>query len=650
MANTLLLCDCHGTQMIDTDAIKASGLAWSRCRTALCTSELGQVATALQAGDVIVACGQERAVFEDLAQDQETGIAGCVDLRDRAGWSEQGAEAGPKMAALAAEAVLPASHTPVRDVVSEGVCLIVGSAGVVLPLAERLAPVLVVTALVTDEPEGHWSREFDVVRGKLRRVTGALGGFEVVIDALRELRPGGRGDFTFSEPRDGGHSHCDIVIDVSGAAPLVPAPNKRDGYLRADPGDPLAVERVAFDAAQLVGTFEKPLYVRLQESLCAHSRAERKGCSNCLDICPTGAIAPDGDHVSIDPAVCAGCGACAALCPSTAITYEYPPLQHLLRRMETLVTTFCAAGGTAPRLLVHDTHGAEMIRLVARYGRGLPADVIPLEVSTVSGFGHAEMLAGLAQGFGGVAILLAPVSERDALEREHALAEAIVGSGRLALLDPADPDELAECLYASTHIANPVDPVLLLGDRRQVTRLAAQALVPDLSEPLPLPEGAPYGATVVDPSACTLCLSCVSLCPSGALLDNPDLPQLRFQESACLQCGICVSACPESAISLQPRLDLSEAALAQRVLNEEEPFACIECGALFGTGSTVERILQKLAGTHPMFATSRQARLIQMCDDCRVKSQFHGTDAPFAVGDRPRVRTSEDYQSSRKDH
>ena len=180
------------------------------------------------------------------------------------------------------------------------------------------------------------------------------------------------------------------------------------------------------NGTQLVGTFAKPLYVRLEDNLCAHSRAGQVGCSNCLDICPTGAITPTGDHVAIDPAMCAGCGACAALCPSTAITDDDPPLDHLVRRMQVLAKTYRAAGGVAPRLLVHDAHGAEMIRLSARFGRGLPADVIPLDLSVISGFGHSEMLAGLGLGFAGVEVLLAPSTERDALNRELALAAATV--------------------------------------------------------------------------------------------------------------------------------------------------------------------------------------------------------------------------------
>ncbi len=651
MASKLVLCDCEGTQSLNAEGISAAcDLGCSKVHTALCTREL-ETAAELMKGDeqLVIACGQESAVFRELAEELGVSEPGFVDLRDRAGWSEQSADATPKMAALAAEALLSQPITPSVDVISEGTCCIIGSGEVAYQLAEQLSGVLAVTVLVTDDAEP-LSRSYDVARAQVRNLGGALGGFTWHLDQVQQLLPGGRGDFSWSAPRDGATSRCDIVVDLTGASPLVAAPDKREGYLRADPRDPVAVARIAFDAVQLVGTFEKPLYVRLNESLCAHSRAEQTGCSNCLDICPTGAITPAGDHVAIDPMICAGCGACAALCPSTAITYEDPPVSAVLSRMHILARTFRRAGGLAPRLLVHDAHGAQMIRMAARYGRGLPANVIPLELNVVSGFGHAEMLAGLAHGFARVDVLLGHKTERDALDRELALAQAISGQDVLSLIDVADPDALTDLLY-SQEVSQPIsEPVLPLGNRRQIARLAAQALNPEAEEPLALPEGAPYGAVAVNTDTCTLCLSCVSLCPSGALIDNPDKPQLNFQQDACLQCGICSTICPEQAITLVPQLDLSDKALSQQMLNEEEPFECVECGAAFGVRSTVERIMEKLSGTHPMFATSDQARMIQMCDNCRVNAQFHSTDNPFQSAPRPRVVTTDDYLSKRKDH
>lgn len=276
--------------------------------------------------------------------------------------------------------------------------------------------------------------------------------------------------------------------------------------------------------------------------------------------------------------------------------------------------------------------------------------MLPLQLDVISGFGHAEQLAALATGFVAVDILLSPGTERDALENDVALAAAVAGSDKIRMLEPAEPDALCDLLYGIKAPAAVATPILPMGTRRQVTRLAAQALNPQADAPLDLPASAPYGAVLVDQDACTLCLSCVSLCPSGALLDNPDKPELRFQEDACLQCGICKTVCPEQAISLQPQLDLSDAALSQRILNEEEPFACVECGKLFGVKSTIEKITEKLAGKHSMFGNPDAARVIQMCDDCRVQAQFHATDNPLAGGERPRPRTTEDYYSDRKDH
>jgi len=39
-----------------------------------------------------------------------------------------------------------------------------------------------------------------------------------------------------------------------------------------------------------------------------------------------------------------------------------------------------------------------------------------------------------------------------------------------------------------------------------------------------------------------------------------------------------------------------------------------------------------------------------MCDTCRIEAQYHSENSPFQGGDRPRVVTTEDYLSKRRDH
>ena len=648
---TVLLCSCEGTMKVDADtAAAALGGAVVKSVDALCTKDVDVAGAALQSdGTTLIACGQMASFFEEIASELETeGSLITTDIRDRAGWTAD-ADAQAKQAALLAEALVPVPATPTKDVVSEGTCLILGAADDAVAAAERLADTLAVTCLLSDAGDDIVpSGEYDIATGRLASATGALGGFTISVDGYRELLPGGRGAASFSAPKDGAKSGCDIILDLRGDGPLFPADHKREGYVRADPGRPADVERAIAEVRDLQGVFEKPLYIRFDETVCAHSRANQSGCDRCLSVCPTGAITPAGDTVSIDPDICAGCGACAVVCPSGAASFDDPGVDVLFTRLRTLASTYRKSGGAKPpRVLFHEATGSEMIALSARFGRGLPSDVIPVAVSSVEGVGHAEMLAALGVGFVEAILLPGPRTDRAVPERELAMTNAIAPDGG-RLLDVADPDALEAALYDAVATRAPVaDPILPMGGRREVTRVAATALT-QADAPLPLPDGAPYGAVVIDSDACTLCLACVSLCPVGALGDSPDKPQVRFQETACLQCGICANTCPENAISLVPQLDLAKEALSHRVLNEEEPFECISCGTPFGVKSTIERIVAKLEGTHWMYQGSDNTKLIQMCDDCRVQAQYHQDASPFKMGERPRVRTTDDYLKDKK--
>ena len=648
---TLLLCSCEGSMTLDPETAQAATGAESVRRVdRLCTGDLDVAAKALADGDTMIACAQMATLFDELAEDLQTAPALTTDIRDRAGWTAD-KNAHAKQAALLAAARLPVASTPTRDIISEGTCLILGASDVALPAADALADTLAITVLLSDAPDDLTpSGAYDIATGHIRSATGALSAFAVTVDRFATASPGGRGAARFSAPKDGATSTCDIILDLRGDGPLFPADHKRDGYVRADPGDPLATRDAIAKARTLQGVFEKPIYIRFDAHICAHSRASQTGCNRCIDVCPTGAITPNGDTVHIDPDICAGCGACAAVCPSGAASYDDPKVETLFARLRTLASTYRAAGGTAPRALFTDAeYGSEMIALSARFGRGLPADVIPVEVPNIEGVGHAETLAALAVGFSAVDILPTPRSDLAVPTREIALARAVAPEARITLLDATDPDALETALYGTAPDAPKIEPILPLGGRREVTRIAAAALNPT-DTPIPLPGGAPYGAIALDSDACTLCLACVSLCPVGALSDNPDRPEVRFNEGACVQCGICASACPETAIALEPRLNLDKDALAPVVLHGEDPFECIECGKMFGVKSTIERIAEKLGGQHWMYADSAQTRMIQMCDTCRITAQYHQENSPFKGGQRPAVRTTQDYLDERDEN
>jgi ferredoxin len=333
----------------------------------------------------------------------------------------------------------------------------------------------------------------------------------------------------------------------------------------------------------------------------------------------------------------------------------------LLTRLRALLGTFRSAGGNDPVLLIHESrHGGGLIDAIARRGRGLPARVLPLAVEEIAQLGFEHLAAAAAYGAMDVLVLV-PQSKRAeiaGLEATLGYVRAVLdGLGhageRLRLVIEDDPDGLEDLLWdlpVRTLVA--VGDFLPLGGKRALMRAALDKLhrtAPAPVDQVELPEGAPFGALRIDVAGCTLCLACVGACPTGALLDNPERPMLRFIEDACVQCGLCRSTCPEKVIALQPRIDFTLEARTPRLVKEEEPAQCTRCGKAFGTKSSIERIVAKLSGRNPLFQTPEQVALIRMCDDCRVKVQFETKDNPFQFGTVRRPRTSEDYLRDRSE-
>jgi ferredoxin len=662
---TILICSCEDTMPLDAQAVRR-GCGGSQITTArqLCRAELEleRYRAAVTAGAALtVGCTQEAPLFSEIAG--SNADVRFANIRETAGWSAEAADAGPKMAALLAVAAEPEPAVPFVALTSAGVILIYGRDAQAIEAADLLKDHLDVTVLITPPAELTPKRlsDFPVVRGNIRLAKGHLGAFELTIDDYAQPSPSSRDALVFGPAKDNAVSRCDIVLDISGHAPLFPAADLRDGYLRADPGDPAAVLKAVLKARDLVGTFDKPRYITFTQELCAHSRSRIVGCTRCLDLCPTGAIAPAGDHVAIDARICAGCGQCAAACPTGAAAYALPPADALMRKLRLLLTAYRNAGGERAIVLLHDEpHGAPLIDALARFGDGLPANVLPLCVNEVTQVGLEAVAAAFAYGASALVFLLHEKPRHDiaGLAGTLALADPILlglgfGSERAAKIETDDPDVLGQRLRAMMATAPAPRPsgFLPAGPKREVLRLALRELhgaAPAPVDIIALPTGAPFGAVEVDAKSCTLCLACVSACPTGALLDDPERPMLRFVEDACVQCGLCKATCPEKVITLKPQLDFRAATSPARVLNEQEPFCCIRCGKAFGVRSTIERVVAALADKHWMYqGADRRLDAIKMCADCRVIAVTEAELAAAGGRARAATRTTDDYLRER---
>lgn len=661
----LVACSCENSMKLDADAIRRA-CPGAKLQTAdnLCRRQMALFETLLDETDrLVIGCAQEAPLFSAAAE--EAGYAGALtfrNLRETAGWSDQAADAGPKMGALLASGLEADAAPRLHEATSEGVVLVYGRDETALAVGRALAGELDVTVLLTGETPVAPPRidDFPVARGRIVAAKGALGGFELTLDGFARAKPSSRATLLWGEARDGAQSRCDLIVDVSGGRALFDAADLRAGYLRADPAHPAQVEKIAREALALVGSFDKEKAIDFRADLCAHSRNRRVGCRRCLDLCPTGAIAPAGDHVAIDPMICAGCGQCASACPTGAAGYDLPPADALMRRVRRMALGYSAAGGADALILFHDrAHGAELIDALARFGAGLPAYVLPVEVEETTSVGPETALAALAWGATGVAFLTRARPRHDlrGLAQTVAIAGTIAaglgyGAEVVRALGFDDPDALRVALdefppgEASKTPAR-FEPRGRKRDLLNVALAELHAAAPAPSPRIDLPEGAPLGGLSIDVSGCTLCLSCVSACPTGALGDHAERPELSFDESLCVQCGLCAATCPEKVIALTPRLDFEARAAGRIVVKREEPALCAACGKPFGTKSSVAKITAKLAD-HWMYRDApERLALIGMCEECRaVQSVKDGFD-PHAAPQRPRVRTAEDYLRER---
>lgn len=666
----VLVCNCEKTMPLDGERLaKACGAAvptgeGAGLATQLCRAELWRFQEALKTGEPLtVACSQESPLFDEQREElgSKTPVT-YVNIRETAGWSSEAADATPKIAALIAAAAVPAPTLPAVSMSSQGIALIYGRDERAIAAARQLSSRLDVTIML-DRPldvAGQPMMDLPIVQGRIVSARGHLGAFELVIDDYALPLPSSRQSLVFGPAKNGATSRCDIIVDLTGGTPLFSAHEKRDGYLRPDPNDPAAVQRALFDAADLVGDFEKPVYVDYHAELCAHSRSRKTGCTRCLDVCPTGAITSAGDHVAIDPYICGGCGNCGAVCPTGAADYRLPPAATLTEQLRALLLAYREAGGRQAVLLVHDgKHGAPLIDALARYGDGLPARVLPLPVHAVSECGIAFFASAFAYGAADVRVLV-PAKRKDdlgGLAQQMALAEsALVGlgfeGGRLGLIETDDPDQLSAALRALPQREGPSNASYLpMGRSRDLARLAFRHLhkvAPQPVDTVALPPGAAFGNVQIDSAGCTLCLSCVSACPTGALSDDPERPRLTFTEDACVQCGLCKNTCPEKVIALEPRLSFTEASASARLIKEEEPFHCVRCGKAFGTKSSIERIIAQLEGKHWMYGKDDMVERMRMCGDCRIIAQSESKIDPYAGAPRPAVRTTDDYLAERE--
>lgn len=519
---------------------------------------------------------------------------------------------------------------------SQGHLLIIGPEDIARLVAEEITDLSSITLLahgdVSNQEDAHLEKALNaapdakLIYAPLVSLKGWLGAFELhVMDTEQQQGFNPAKALT-------GQEYFDLVLDLT-SQQLIASELSPPGYYAVAPGSSQLSDVLA-ELSGMRGEFEKPSYIQVNHDICAHADRGKTGCTRCLDVCPADAISshnhtPTHDFIiEVKDALCHGAGSCTTACPTGALSFSSPQPSNRLNQLRQLIQGYQQAGGRQPAVLIHEDEAAPDFSQ-------LPDYLLPLALEEAAGVGMEIWLSLLCAGCTFVSIQVSsatPPSLVSLLEKEVALAGQLLETlghpaQRIHLLQAGQLQEQLPSINQQLHDWQDLaatDPFEWAGKRGTLNaaleRLYEQAEAQE--EPQPLAANAPFGQVNVQTDACTLCMSCVALCPTGALRGgNEQAPRLAFLEGDCVQCGLCEASCPEKVITLEPRFIAAPGLrLEERTLKEEEPFHCISCGQAFGNRSTITSIMKKLEN-HSYFQ-GEAAKRLQMCEDCRVRDSY----------------------------
>jgi ferredoxin len=340
------------------------------------------------------------------------------------------------------------------------------------------------------------------------------------------------------------------------------------------------------------------LAVSVQAGYCINIRGRIDACNLCARACHANAITLGLEEVLVDAALCVGCGGCVPACPAGALEIEgFDPASVTGAVVPGgKASLACAATGqTGPGVVpCHKMTDARV--LAALFAAG--ADEIAI-IGTENCAGCpagdarpalAEAVGTLGKWFGKGApgvVLAEAVQGRAAPRSGSAVGRRHFLRGAFRALAPLGDAPQARRLPDFD------DPIFEdESDGAAARPVPYQALLASARAELPFRANGQAGATGRSiGAACSGCMVCAELCPTGALADASGSVgggwhrQISFDAALCTNCTLCQKVCPMRAISART-LRGAEAASAQRgVLFARVEQRCPSCGAAFAAAA-----------------------------------------------------------------
>jgi len=364
-----------------------------------------------------------------------------------------------------------------------------------------------------------------------------------------------------------------------------------------------------------IGTFQVEQSVNHNSKICQYNGRLDLGCQRCIEACEYKAVHKNSNGIEVDHFACEDCGQCVSACPTGAmqsadvsdenfadLIYEKLLNQEINYRHVIFVQESAA------------------VSFYKNFNNNIDESVLLIVIPNLYILNSFHFLFLLRLGITNVHVFQEIFKESNLhkhIQFTNALS-AYAFSGRKLVSSGynAEFSSEEEAVFTSSFTFPEYK-----NKRKFLTPIFRDIYEKSENKRVLLQENIlnTFGSVVCDEKRCSLCLACLNHCKIGSLMADSSNYTLSHIAANCIQCGICLNVCPEDALELVPGLLLDEEFFQPRVLAQDEPVTCAECGKVFGNKKSLEQVRNKLKSTGRY---DDELDLLNYCDKCRVIKQL----------------------------
>lgn len=341
-------------------------------------------------------------------------------------------------------------------------------------------------------------------------------------------------------------------------------------------------------------------------------------CHSCADICPTLGIASDKDLriLELSAVDCIACGKCVSVCPTGSVWREGDGLEAFTYKARLYK-------GYVPLVVAGEEFYKQTFARELEILKKCNPLILPFVLQVPDMLNSAYFLT-LLQESGSPILLYRALGEHtdEDVDSINEIYKRIFSQQAIYSLQALHEEDIS-ALQPLPHTHYTYTPSENENNRDVFSeRLRFWVRQEDYGRVAI--KG--FGALGISAKQCTLCMSCVEACNTGALLHHQSRFELLYKPALCTDCGYCVSSCAEQILSLESRtLPLAPQSFEYTSIASDEPFRCVECQKIFATKKSIDKIKGILS---PAFGgDTLKLKSLECCADCKVKIMFEGERA-----------------------